>query len=82
VILTREVKNIPEGERVKLSIYEYDDGNEHGYTGAVKGTVRNGWVEAAWKAERHADDGDTNSTREMKEKDYTLPDEDKKYHAV
>ena len=40
----------------------------------VRRWVKNEWVEVPWKVEYHADDDDTNSAREMKEKGYTLPE--------
>lgn len=76
VALTFEVKNIPDGETVKITVWESDEGEENpdDEISIVEGTVSNGRVEIPWTVEYHADDDDTNSAKELEEKGYTLPE--------
>ena len=74
VVLFFEVINIDDGETVNVTVHEYDDDGEHDEICTLTGEVKNGRVEIPWTVEYHADDDDTNSADELKEKGYTLPE--------
>ncbi len=74
VTLVCEVKNIEDGESVKLTIYEHDDDEEHDHIKDLNGKVKNGKVQISWKAEYHADNDDSNCAEEIEKLGYTVPE--------
>jgi hypothetical protein len=79
VVLCFDVQNINNGQRIKITIWEHDQDNEHDHVADLTGTVENGQIAKTWKViyTPDEDDGST-SAEELKEKGYTLPE----YHFV
>jgi phage protein D len=78
VTLNFDVRNINNGEKVEVGIWEHDDDQEHDHVKDVRGEVQNGQVEIKWKVEYTDDNDDSTSGKELAEKGYTLPE----YHFV
>jgi phosphoribosylformylglycinamidine (FGAM) synthase PurS component len=78
VDLVCEVKDINNGEKVKLTVWEHDEDNEHDHVADLTGVVENGKVAIKWKVVYTEDNDDSTSGKEMAEKGYTLPE----YHFV
>jgi translation initiation factor IF-1 len=74
-----EVKDINNGEKVKLRVWEHDEDNEHDLVAELGGEVENGQVRKGWEVVYTSDEDDgSTSAKELKEKGYTLPE----YHFV
>jgi hypothetical protein len=79
VSLCFDVQNINNGQRIKITIWEHDDDNEHDHVADLTGTVENGQIAKTWKVVYTPDEDDgSTSAEELKEKGYTLPE----YHFV
>jgi hypothetical protein len=78
VSLCFDVRNINNGEQVKVMIWEHDEDNEHDHVADLEGTVENGQVKKTWKVVYTEDNDDSTSGKELAEKGYTLPE----YHFV
>jgi hypothetical protein len=79
VSLCFDVQNINNGQRIKLTIWEHDEDNEHDHVADLTGTVENGQIAKTWKVVYTPDEDDgSTSAEELKEKGYTLPE----YHFV
>jgi hypothetical protein len=79
VSLCFDVQNINNGQRIKLTIWEHDEDNEHDHVADLTGTVENGQIARTWKVVYTPDEDDgSTSAQELKEKGYTLPE----YHFV
>jgi hypothetical protein len=78
VSLCFDVRNINNGERVKVTVWEHDEDNEHDHVADLEGTVENGKIAINWKVVYIEDNDDSTSGKELAEKGYTLPE----YHFV
>jgi hypothetical protein len=79
VTLCFDVQNINNGQRIKLTIWEHDEDNEHDHVADLTGTVENGQIAKTWKVVYTPDEDDgSTSAEELQEKGYTLPE----YHFV
>jgi phage protein D len=78
VTLYCEVRDVNNGERVDLTVWEHDDDEEHDHVEDLSGTVENGKVEVKWEVVYVEDLDDSTSGKELAEKGYTLPE----YHFV
>jgi hypothetical protein len=79
VSLCFDVQNINNGQRIKITIWEHDEDNEHDHVADLTGTVENGQIAKIWKVVYTPDEDDgSTSAQELKEKGYTLPE----YHFV
>jgi hypothetical protein len=78
VVMCFDVRNINNGERVKVTVWEHDEDNEHDHVADLEGTVENGKIAINWKVLYTEDNDDSTSGKELKEKGYTLPE----YHFV
>jgi len=72
VTLYCEVKNIPDGETVKFSIFEQGESKDDPI-GELEGTVKNGTVEVPWKVVCKGGEG-SNCAQELEEQGWTVPD--------
>jgi hypothetical protein len=77
-MLCFDVRNINNGERVKVTVWEHDEDNEHDHVADLEGTVENGKIAINWKVVYTEDNDDSTSGKELAEKGYTLPE----YHFV
>ena len=74
VTLCADTHNIADGASATIKIVEKDaDGNDDDVA-TLKATVQNNTIECAWKVVFTADNDDTDSEQEKKEKGYTLPE--------
>ena len=74
VTLCADTHNIADGTSATIKIVEKDaDGNDDDVA-TLKATVQNNTIECAWKVVYTADNDDTDSEQEKKEKGYTLPE--------
>ena len=74
VTLCADTHNIADGTSATIKIVEKDaDGNDDDVA-TLKAAVQNNKIECAWKVVYTADDNDTDSEQEKKEKGYTLPE--------
>jgi uncharacterized Zn-binding protein involved in type VI secretion len=78
VVISAEVKDIADGEQVRVEIWEHDDDNRHDFVLGFSGTVADGKLEIPWKVLYREDEDDSTSGKELAEKGYTLPE----YHFV
>jgi hypothetical protein len=79
VSLCFDVQNINNGQRIKLTIWEHDQDNEHDHVVDLTATVENGQIAKTWKVVYTPDEDDgSTSAEELQEKGYTLPE----YHFV
>jgi hypothetical protein len=79
VALCFEVKNINNGETVKVAVWEHDDDNEHDFVDETGGAVENGKVAITWTVVYTPDEDDgSTSGKELSKQGYTLPE----YHFV
>jgi hypothetical protein len=79
VSLCFDVQNINNGQRIKITIWEHDQDNEHDHVADLTGTVENGQIAKTWKVVYTPDEDDgSTSAQELKEKGYTMPE----YHFV
>ncbi|MBN2736285.1 MAG: hypothetical protein JXR70_04845 [Spirochaetales bacterium] len=74
VLISAEVEDIPEGKSVLITIWEYDEDNNHDEIEKKNVTVTEGKVEWPWTVVYTEDEDDTNSEEEKSEKGYTLPE--------
>ena len=74
VTLCADTHNIADGTSATIKIVEKDaDGNDDNVA-TLNATVQNNKIECTWKVVYTADDDDTDSKQEKKEKGYTLPE--------
>jgi len=74
VYLCADVRDIAEGASATIKIVEKDaDGNDDDVA-TLNAAVQNNTIECAWKVVFTADNDDTDSEQEKKEKSYTLPE--------
>ena len=74
VTLCADTHNIADGTAATIKIVEKDaDGNDDDVA-TLKAAVQNNKIECAWKVVYTADNDDTDSEQEKKEKGYTLPE--------
>ena len=74
VTLCANTHNIADGTSATIKIVEKDaDGNDDDVA-TLKAAVQNNKIECSWKVVYTADDNDTDSEQEKKEKGYTLPE--------
>jgi len=74
VVLTADVQDIDDGDRISISMWEKDDvGSDH-FIKKFSASVKNGKIEKDWEVEYHEDTDDTESEQEQEEKGYTLPE--------
>ena len=74
VTLCADTHNIADGASATIKIVEKDaDGNDDDVA-TLKAAVQNNTIECAWKVVFTADNDDTDSEQEKKEKGYTLPE--------
>jgi phage protein D len=78
VTLCFDVKNINNGERVNVTVWEHDEDNEHDHAADLSGTVENGKIAIKWRVVYTEDNDDSTSGKELAEQGYTLPE----YHFV
>jgi hypothetical protein len=78
VTLCANVKDIEDGEKIPVEIWEHDEDNKHDYVTRLTGTIKNNRLEVSWKVVYTADDDDSTSGKELLEQGYTLPE----YHFV
>ena len=74
VLICADTSGIADGTSVKIKIVEKDDDDNDDDVATISGTVKGGKIECKWKVIYTADDDDSNSQQEMKEKGYTLPE--------
>ena len=74
VLICADTSGISDGTSVKIKIVEKDDDDNDDDVATISGTVKGGKIECKWKVIYTADDDDSNSQQEMKEKGYTLPE--------
>jgi hypothetical protein len=78
VFLCFDVRNINNGEGVKITVWEHDGDNEHDHVADLEGVVENGQVRKEWAVVYTEDNDDSASGKELAEQGYTLPE----YHFV
>ena len=74
VILCADVTDIDDGKSATIKIVEKDDDGNDDDVKTLSAKVQNGKIECKWKVIYTADEDDSNSQQEMKEKGYTLPE--------
>ena len=74
VLICADTSGIADGTSVKIKIVEKDDDGNDDDVATISGTVKSGKIECKWNVIYTADDDDSNSQQEMKEKGYTLPE--------
>ena len=74
VYLCADVTDIADGATAKISIVEKDDDGNDDFVTELSAAVQEGKIRRKWKVVYMADDDDTDSQKEMEEKDYTLPE--------
>ncbi|MDY6970093.1 MAG: hypothetical protein SVR08_15750 [Spirochaetota bacterium] len=74
VKFTANVKNMEDGEKVKIKIYEKDYQSENDFICEEEVEVKEEKIEYEWKVEYHEDFDDINSKKEQEEKGYTIPE--------
>lgn len=66
VQLTADTINIPDGDRVDIRIYEYDNDGAHDFVTKFSVLVKNNKIESEWTYEYHEDTDDIPTDEEMK----------------
>ena len=74
VLICADTSGIADGTSVKIKIVEKDDDGKDDDVATISGTVKGEKIECKWKVIYTADEDDSNSQQEMKEKGYTLPE--------
>ena len=74
VLICADTSGIADGTSVRIKIVEKDDDGNDDDVATISGTVKSGKIECKWNVIYTADDDDSNSQQEMKEKGYTLPE--------
>ena len=74
MLICADTSGIADGTSVEINIVEKDDDGNDDDVATISGTVKSGKIECKWKVIYTADEDDSNSQQEMKEKGYTLPE--------